>query len=201
MKPPRRPSEQAWSSSDGSSSTRRIDEARDRVRRELLEDAQVDEHPDDRLARPVVRAAQDARLEDAQASARGPRSRRGGGAASTRAWMRSGSRSSGASVMVSRRPAGPLDALRRRQRVQRRRRDALAPPQVEAVARRQRVQDDVADHHRPVAADLPGVVSDVGAVDDRDAAPPDHLHDAVRADHAGRVLVDAEPEQATGSGR
>ena len=44
-----------------------VGEARDRVRRELLEDAEVDEHADDRLARPVVRAAQDARLEDAEA--------------------------------------------------------------------------------------------------------------------------------------
>ena len=44
----------------------RVGEVRDRVRWELLEHAEVDEHPDDRLARPVVRPAQDARLDDAQ---------------------------------------------------------------------------------------------------------------------------------------
>ena len=49
----------------------RVGEARDLVRRELLEHAEVDEQPDDRLAGPVVRAAQDARLEDAQRR-RGP---------------------------------------------------------------------------------------------------------------------------------
>ena len=42
----------------------RVGEARDLVRRELLEDAEVDDHPDDRLAGPVVGAAQDAGLED-----------------------------------------------------------------------------------------------------------------------------------------
>ncbi len=39
-------------------------------------------------------------------------------------------------------------------------------------------------------------VSDFDAVDDRDRAAPDDLHDVVRADDAGGVLVDAEPEQA-----
>ena len=43
-----------------------VGEVRDRVRGELLEYAEVDEHPDDRLACPVVRAAQDACLDDAQ---------------------------------------------------------------------------------------------------------------------------------------
>ena len=41
-----------------------VGEARDLVRREVLEDAEVDDHPDDRLAGPVVRAAQDAGLDD-----------------------------------------------------------------------------------------------------------------------------------------
>src|SRR5258706_10390371 len=41
-----------------------VGEARDPVRREVLEDAKIDDHPDDRLAGPVVRAAQDPRLED-----------------------------------------------------------------------------------------------------------------------------------------
>ena len=45
------------------------------VRRVLLEDAEVDEQADDRLAGPVVRAAQDARLEDPQG--RGGAVRRG----------------------------------------------------------------------------------------------------------------------------
>ena len=44
----------------------RVGEARDLVGREVLEDAEIDEQADDRLARPVVRAAQDAGLEDAQ---------------------------------------------------------------------------------------------------------------------------------------
>jgi hypothetical protein len=39
-------------------------EARDLVAREVLEDAEVDDHPDDRFARPVVRAAQDPGLDD-----------------------------------------------------------------------------------------------------------------------------------------
>ena len=38
-------------------------------------------------------------------------------------------------------------------------------------------------------------VSECGAVDDRDAAPADDLQHAIRPDHAGRVLVDADAEQ------
>ena len=45
----------------------RVDEARDLVARELLEHAEVDDLADDRLARPVVGAAEDARLEDPEA--------------------------------------------------------------------------------------------------------------------------------------
>ena len=41
-----------------------VGEARDLVRREVLEDAEVDDHPDDRLAGPVVRAAEDPGLDD-----------------------------------------------------------------------------------------------------------------------------------------
>ena len=41
-----------------------VGEARDLVRREVLEHAEVDDHPDDRLAGPVVRAAEDAGLDD-----------------------------------------------------------------------------------------------------------------------------------------
>ena len=66
MNPPRRPSEQAWSSSVGSSATSASVKPGQLVGRELLEDAQVDEQPDDGFARPVVRAPQDARLEDPQ---------------------------------------------------------------------------------------------------------------------------------------
>ena len=47
-----------------------------------------------------------------------------------------------------------------------------------------------------MAVDLPGVGLGRGAVDDGDRAAPDDLHDVVRADDAGGVLVDAEPEQA-----
>ena len=56
----------------------RVDEARDLVARELLEHAEVDDLADDRLARPVVGAAQDPGLEDPQRRARGAgrRSRR-----------------------------------------------------------------------------------------------------------------------------
>ena len=59
----------------------RVGEVRELVRRVLLEDAEVDEQADDRLARPVVRAAQDARLEDAQGRGRAGRRRRGRAAA------------------------------------------------------------------------------------------------------------------------
>ena len=45
-----------------------VGEVRDRVARPALEVAEVDEHPDDRLRRPVVRAAQDPALEDPEAS-------------------------------------------------------------------------------------------------------------------------------------
>ena len=79
--------------------------------------------------------------------------------------------------------------------------DPAAMPEVEAVAGRQRVEHDAADHDRPVAVDLPGVGLGRGAVDDRDAPPADDLHDPIRADDAGRVLVDAEAEQRWGSGR
>ena len=57
----------------------RVGEVRDLVGREVLEHAEVDEEADDGFARPVVRAAQDARLEDAQRGqrpVRGPASRR-----------------------------------------------------------------------------------------------------------------------------
>ena len=57
----------------------RVGEVRDRVRGELLEHAEVDEHPDDRLARPVVRPAQDARLDDAQGRFRASHAGRVGG--------------------------------------------------------------------------------------------------------------------------
>ena len=66
MNPPRRPKEQAWSSRVGDERDQRIGEARDLGRREVLEGAQIDEQADDRLPGPVVRAAQDARLEDLQ---------------------------------------------------------------------------------------------------------------------------------------
>ena len=44
----------------------RVGEVREQVRWVLLEDAEVDQQPDDGLACPVVGTAQDARLEDAQ---------------------------------------------------------------------------------------------------------------------------------------
>ena len=45
----------------------RLGEARDLVAWELLEDPEVDQHPDDGLASPVVRSAQDPGFEDPQA--------------------------------------------------------------------------------------------------------------------------------------
>ena len=53
----------------------RVGEARDLVGREVLQDPEIDQQADDRLARPVVGTAQDAGLEDAQ---RGQRLGRGG---------------------------------------------------------------------------------------------------------------------------
>jgi hypothetical protein len=77
-----------------------------------------------------------------------------------------------------------------------RRRDPLPTAQVEAIAGWQRMEDDAADHQRPVAMDLPGVRFGCRTVDDRDRAPADHLHHVIRADNAGGVLVDAQAEQA-----
>ena len=57
------------------------------------------------------------------------------------------------------------------------------------------MQDDVADHHRAVRLDLPGVGLGLGAVDDGDAASADDLEHAVGPDHARGVLVDADAEQ------
>ena len=62
----------------------RVGEVREQVGRVLLEDAEVDQQPDDRLARPVVGTAQDARLEDAQGRRRPGRRRRVGAAAPAR---------------------------------------------------------------------------------------------------------------------
>ena len=55
----------------------RVGEVRQRVRRVPLEHAEVDEQADDRLARPVVRAAQHARLDDPQAGLGSRRRARG----------------------------------------------------------------------------------------------------------------------------
>ena len=58
------------------------------------------------------------------------------------------------------------------------------------------MEDDVADHDRLMAADLPGIRFRAGAVDHRDAAATDNLHDVIRPDDAGGVLVDAQPQEA-----
>ena len=74
----------------------RVGEAGELVGRVVLEDAEVDEQADDRFARPVVRAAQDARLEDAQGRQRSARRPVGGrlrGAASSPRWSVRRSRS------------------------------------------------------------------------------------------------------------
>jgi hypothetical protein len=71
-----------------------VHEARDRVRRERLEGAEVDQHPDDRRPRPVVRPAEHARLEDAErrlggGAPTGGAVGRGAGSRALRAWARS----------------------------------------------------------------------------------------------------------------
>ena len=71
----------------------------------------------------------------------------------------------------------------------------MTTAKVEAVAGRQRVEDDAADHQRLVAAHLPCVGLRGGAVDDGDAPPPDDLHDVIGTDDARGVLVDTETEQ------
>ncbi len=161
----------------------RVGEARDLVRREVLEDAEVDEHPDDRLARPVVRAAQDPGLEDAQgrqrlAPAAGGRCRLGDRRVASRGVRASvrRSRSRWRSVralavsvrrggLAATRPRPPGSAWRTGVD------DPLAAAQVEAVAGGQRMEHDAADHQRPVAADLPGVGLGARAVDDGDRSP------------------------------
>ena len=95
-------------------------------------------------------------------------------------------------AVSQRRLPGRLAAL---DRVEGRREDALASLQVEAVSGRQRVQDHATDHQRAMALDLPRVRLGASTVDDGDRAAADDLHHVVRADHAGGVLVDAEPEQ------
>ena len=143
----------------------RVGEVRELVRRVLLEDAEVDEHADDRLARPVVRAAQDARLEDPQGRRRAGRSRppaarrpRAAGAARRCGAARCRPRdSSSPGWSAPSRPALSWTRPRRRAAragsASRRVRDGAG----RIVARRQRVEHDAADHQRPVAADLPGV--------------------------------------------
>ena len=59
-----------------------VTEVRDQVGRVLFEHAQIDQQTDDRLARPVIRAPQDARLEDAQGRCRPAPGRAGGASAS-----------------------------------------------------------------------------------------------------------------------
>ena len=97
------------------------------------------------------------------------------------------------------RPDGMVGLARRGlaagQGVEGRRHDALAAAQVEAVAGRQGVEHDPADHQWPVPADLPCVGLGLGAVDHRDRAAADDLHDVVGPDDAGGVLIDAEPQQ------
>src|SRR3954470_15331651 len=72
----------------------------------------------------------------------------------------------------------------------------MATAQVETVPRREGVQHDAADHQRAVSLDLPRVRLGGSAVDDRDGPAPDDLEDVIRPDDTGRVLVDADPEQA-----
>src|SRR5215211_4697196 len=69
-------------------------------------------------------------------------------------------------------------------------------PEIEAVTGRQGVEGHAADHERPMPADVPRVRLGGRAIDDGDAAPADDLENRIRADDAGRVLVDAETEQA-----
>ena len=129
-------------------------EARDGVGRELLEHAQVDEHADDRRARPEL----------------GPRRTRVSRMRSVGCGvpLAVASAAGGACVIVAVSVGGrQLEACGDIERAQHGRSDALAPVEVEAVARRQRVQDHVADHQRLVGPDLPRVGLGLRAVDDR----------------------------------
>ena len=104
----------------------RVGEAEDRVGRELLEHAQVHQHPDDRTVRPDVGAAQDARLHDAQGGLRA----RGDGGGHVPRWLRlarHGAGHRGSSGAGWRRGVGRRGAVRRRIRTRRARRARGAP--------------------------------------------------------------------------
>ena len=73
---------------------------------------------------------------------------------------------------------------------------AHAAAQIEAVARGEGMEHHVADHQRPMGRDLPGVRLGRRTIDDGHAATADHLEHPVGSDVAGRVLVDADAQQA-----
>ena len=202
----------------------RLGEAGDRVRREVLEHAEVDDELDRRVVVPVVRPAEDARLDDRQLgpreapAGRWPRRARGGrvGRAS---WSLArlldaagaqrapppgalgrgvvGALGGDAADEASRAVHGGLDArelaIGRAHRAQRRHELALA--EVEPIARTAASGASRRDHDRPMALDLVRIGADVRRVKDRDRSLAEHLHDALRADERGGVLVDADAEQ------
>ena len=84
---------------------------------------------------------------------------------------------------------------------QHRRGDPHPSPQVEAVAGRQRVQHDVADHERPVRRTSQASVSEAAPSTMVTLRRPMTSMTMVRPDDARGVLVDAEARAATGSGR
>ena len=206
----------------------RLHEAGDRVAREMLEHAEVDDQLDGRLVVPVVRPAVDAGLDDLQLGTRLRSCRRAGhGALDSRGATRRRGHSLASRSMrlarCARRPSpfrcrvvGSLgsDAPDQATRLvggrlqagklaiggahRSQRRHQLSLPDVEPIARGKRVERDARDHDRSVALDLVGVGLDVRRVDDGDRALPEHLEDALRADERRRVLVDADAEQGRG---
>ena len=168
--------------------------------RVLLELAEVDDELDRGLVRPVVRSAVDPLLDDPKGPARAGALRRRArrhSLASSRARETNGPPAGALGSAV----IGPLgrDAANELAGPVRRRLDMrqlavggvdrpeggphLASPQVESVARRQAVQDDPADHDRPMPLRLVGIGLELGRVEDGDRSLADDLqHPARRHD-------------------
>ena len=222
-KPPRRPSEQACSSIVGSSAMSASLKPGMVFDGYSLQDAQVHRHPDDRLLDPHVGSAQDARLEDAQGRrCTAPLAHRAWRLGRRRwAWWPRGLGPVGFAVTALLRPGLCGVGLGRRhgvpasrglagsagchgvgvQGAQHRRRHPDPPSQVEPIARRQRVQDHVADHDRAVRAHLPCVRLGCLAIDDGHAPTADDLHDHVRRRPRRRCPRRCPGRAAPGSGR
>ena len=183
---------------------------------------------DGRVVVPVVRPAEDARLDDPQlrlrdrsgwcavgrslaTSARAALRRRHSLASSTRRARRARRRARSGAVSSAPSAAMRADQAPRAARGRleagqlaiggadrAQRRHELALAQVEPVAGRQRVEGDAGDHDRPMPLHLVGIGVDVGRVEDGDRSLAEHLEDALRAHERRGVLVDADAEQRRG---